>query len=47
MLACNSCGAAVTHQFARVFGNNDNQVFGCMHCRSMAELQQGGGSAPA
>lgn len=47
MLECNTCGANVTPSFARVFGNNDNEVFGCMRCRSMAELQQGYGGVPA
>jgi hypothetical protein len=46
MLACNACGSEVTRQFARVFGDNDDRVFGCMACRSMAELQQGYGGAP-
>lgn len=47
MLTCHTCGADVTPSFARVFGNNENEVFGCMQCRSMAELQQGYGSVPA
>lgn len=47
MNECNACGAAVTPSFARVFGDNQNEVFGCMHCRSMSELQQGYGGVPA
>jgi hypothetical protein len=29
---CYNCGAFVTQDFARVFGNNDNEVFGCLDC---------------
>lgn len=35
---CLNCGAPVTPQFARVFGNNRNDVFGCTRCQTTTEL---------
>lgn len=29
---CQRCGSFVTPDFARVFGNNDDEVFGCYEC---------------
>lgn len=46
MYTCNNCGARVSPDFARVFGDNQNDVFGCMECMLWADIQQGkaGGS---
>lgn len=42
MPRCTKCGTHVTVQFARVFGDNENTVRGCMACVPNAEL--GGGT---
>ncbi len=38
---CQSCGAFVTRDFARVFGNNNGQVFGCLECMSATDVKKG------
>ncbi|MFB6120544.1 MAG: hypothetical protein ABEJ68_05440 [Halobacteriaceae archaeon] len=38
MTDCNRCGAFVTARFARVFGDNDDEVWGCPNCSTLAEL---------
>jgi hypothetical protein len=38
MTTCGHCGAFVTPRFARVFGDNDDQVHGCPACTTLAEL---------
>lgn len=40
---CRNCGAYVSRGFARVFGNNDDVVYGCLECRTMRDLREGGG----
>lgn len=36
---CEQCGATVTKQFARVFGDNDDRLInGCPSCSSFREL---------
>lgn len=42
MPECDNCGAFVTTDFARVFGDNENDVSGCVACMSFRELQEGG-----
>lgn len=42
MPSCDNCGAFVTPDFARVFGDNHNDVDGCVRCMSFRELQEGG-----
>ncbi|WP_227353791.1 DUF7563 family protein [Haladaptatus salinisoli] len=42
---CRNCGAFVTQEFARVFGNNDDEVFGCLDCMSATKVKNGGASA--
>ena len=32
MKRCQNCGSTVTEDYARVFGDNDNQVHGCTEC---------------
>lgn len=41
MPACHNCGSFVTSEFARVFGNNDGDVFGCPECMSLGLLMRG------
>jgi hypothetical protein len=43
---CHNCGTVVTYDFARVFGNNDQQVYGCPTCTSFRELMEGRGARP-
>ncbi|MFC6733138.1 MULTISPECIES: hypothetical protein [unclassified Haladaptatus] len=45
MPACNNCGAFVTPDFARVFGDNHNQVSACLDCETRNVLQAGGANA--
>ena len=42
---CRSCGSFVTRDFARVFGNNHNEVFGCLECMTATEVKKGGARA--
>ncbi|MFH5799071.1 hypothetical protein [Haladaptatus sp. DYF46] len=42
---CRSCGSFVTRDFARVFGNNENEVFGCLECMTATEVKKGGARA--
>ncbi|WP_049970468.1 DUF7563 family protein [Haladaptatus cibarius] len=42
---CRSCGSFVTRDFARVFGNNENDVFGCLECMTATEVKKGGARA--
>jgi hypothetical protein len=43
---CQDCGSFVTPRFARVFGDNDGNVFGCNECLSFRGLTKGEGAAP-
>lgn len=38
---CGNCDKTVSQQFARVFGDNENTIFGCPSCRSYRELKDG------
>lgn len=42
---CWNCGAHVTGRFARVMGDNDDDVFGCPRCQGYRELTSGLGAA--
>ena len=42
---CRSCGSFVTRDFARVFGNNQNEVYGCLDCMTATEVKKGGARA--
>jgi len=44
MRQCNNCGEHVSEQFARVFGDNDDEVFACNNCTVLRELFDGRGS---
>ena len=41
MPACNTCGGFVTADFARVFGNNADTVYGCAACSTTSEILSG------
>lgn len=38
---CGHCGAHVSIAFARVFGNNHDEVYACPDCATMRELRNG------
>lgn len=38
MPVCNDCGSHVSERFAKVMGNNNNQVWGCPNCGSNNRL---------
>jgi hypothetical protein len=38
---CRNCGGFVTRRFSRVFGNNANEVYGCLDCRTARDLREG------
>lgn len=40
-MECLSCGAHVTPRFARVFGDNEDEIHGCPNCRDLNELYEG------
>jgi hypothetical protein len=44
MTECNNCGTFVTPQFARVFGDNEENVFGCPACTTFSDLIEGSAS---
>ncbi len=39
---CQHCGNAVTEQYRRVFGGNDDLVHGCPDCKTFREIHDGG-----
>jgi hypothetical protein len=41
MQRCNLCDAFVTPRFARVFGDNEDDVYGCYSCMTVSELADG------
>lgn len=41
MPTCNNCGGFVSAEFTRVFGNNEDEVYGCVSCRNTTELNDG------
>ncbi|WP_425601075.1 DUF7563 family protein [Halosolutus halophilus] len=43
---CHSCGAFVTSRFARVFGDNDHEVYGCRQCLPVSDIVDGGLAKP-
>jgi hypothetical protein len=47
MQQCNNCGEYVTERFARVFGDNDDEVFACTSCAVLRELYDGRASERA
>lgn len=38
MPVCENCDSFVTHDFARVFGDNAERVAGCLKCMSIGEF---------
>ncbi len=46
MPTCNNCGAFVTRDFARVFGDNQENVNGCVECTTGRDLKSGAATEP-
>ena len=38
--SCENCGRQVSPRYARVFGDNDDRIFGCPNCMSSSELRE-------
>lgn len=38
---CGNCGETVSQDFARVFGNNDDEIGGCPNCKSFRDMKDG------
>lgn len=43
-VTCMTCGEVVTRRFARVFGDNGDDVHACVNCTTTRELRQGAGA---
>lgn len=43
---CKRCHSYISHRFARVFGNNEDEVHGCIDCSTLHSLRDGEGSEP-
>lgn len=41
---CEHCGAHVSTDFARVYGDGDNRIHRCPNCDSWIRLQKGSGA---
>lgn len=51
MTECLNCNSKVSATFARVYGDNDNNIYRCIHCVEEGEggrriLHHGGGAIP-
>lgn len=44
MPECSNCGSHITPDFARVFGDRDDDIHGCPSCSTYAELKDGAGA---
>lgn len=44
---CWNCGGHVTARFARVMGDNDNEVYVCPNCCGFRELSNGASGDPS
>lgn len=38
---CLNCGSYVSSRFARVFGDNEDEVYSCIECSTLRDLQEG------
>lgn len=41
MPTCNNCNGFVSTQFSRVFGDNQDEVEGCLHCTTAEAVMSG------
>lgn len=37
---CEACGRRVSRAYARVFGDNEGRVEGCLHCSTLGDRNQ-------
>lgn len=42
---CKVCGSSVSHRFAKIFGDNDDQIYGCLECSTKRVLHSGGAAS--
>jgi len=42
---CNVCGSAVSHRFTKIFGDNQDEVYGCLDCSTKRVLHSGGAAS--
>jgi hypothetical protein len=42
---CNVCGSTVSHRFAKIFGDNDDEIYGCLECSTKRVLHSGGAAS--
>lgn len=40
---CQNCGSFVTPEFVRVFGDNGDEVYGCLDCVGATQVKNGAG----
>jgi hypothetical protein len=45
MQQCQNCGDHVTTRFARVFGDNEDEVWACLSCTTGTDILSGGAVA--
>lgn len=41
MKTCTNCGSAVSNEFAKVFGDNDDVVHICLNCTTYGAITEG------
>jgi len=46
MTSCENCGAFVTDQFARVYGDNSGEVHACFECQTKTAVKKGAAANP-
>lgn len=46
METCTNCGSAVSKEFAKVFGDNDDVVHICLDCASYGDIAAGRSARP-
>ncbi|MFC6798230.1 UBP-type zinc finger domain-containing protein [Haladaptatus sp. YSMS36] len=44
MKQCSNCGGFVTPDFVRVFGINNNEVWACLNCTTITDLEKYAGT---
>lgn len=47
MEVCTNCGSAVSDEFAKVFGDNDDVVHICLNCTNSGDISEGNAPHPS
>lgn len=47
METCTNCGSAVSKEFTKVFGDNDDVVHICLNCTNYGDISSGKSAIPA